>query len=265
MVRGGFRHLVVIDEGEATGVLSVRDVVRCWTDDGASCEVPQSPADGRRRNLRQLPNRQHQRIIRPPCVRGSTRWACSCAGTPGCSDEPKSAAMPSVAMTTQSPGASVVRTSLTPAATSRARRRTGSVSRRSRRARGRPAPGGPRRCRSPVQVRPAVSRSNQASVVTTPRVERSASWQRRSSVSRRLAGVAVELLGGRLGGVGGGGAVAEAVDHGDERAAARRARRPRGRRSAPRPSSAAPASPRSSAGGPRGSLTRTPRSARPTI
>jgi len=44
MVRGGFRHLIVIDGGEAMGVLSVRDVVRCWTDDGASCDVPQSPA-----------------------------------------------------------------------------------------------------------------------------------------------------------------------------------------------------------------------------
>ena len=44
MVRGGFRHLVVIEAGEAAGVLSVRDIVRCWTDDGASCEVPQSPA-----------------------------------------------------------------------------------------------------------------------------------------------------------------------------------------------------------------------------
>ena len=43
MVRGGFRHLIVIDGGEATGVLSVRDIVRCWTDDGASCDVPQSP------------------------------------------------------------------------------------------------------------------------------------------------------------------------------------------------------------------------------
>ena len=43
MVRGGFRHLVVIEEGEASGVLSVRDIVRCWTDDGASCDVPQSP------------------------------------------------------------------------------------------------------------------------------------------------------------------------------------------------------------------------------
>jgi CBS domain-containing protein len=44
MVRGGFRHLIVIDGGEAAGVLSVRDIVRCWTDDGASCDVPQSPA-----------------------------------------------------------------------------------------------------------------------------------------------------------------------------------------------------------------------------
>jgi CBS domain-containing protein len=44
MVRGGFRHLVVIDEGETIGVLSVRDVVRCWTDDGAICDVPASPA-----------------------------------------------------------------------------------------------------------------------------------------------------------------------------------------------------------------------------
>ena len=44
MVRGGFRHLVVTEGGDIAGVLSVRDVVRCWTDDGASCEVPQSPA-----------------------------------------------------------------------------------------------------------------------------------------------------------------------------------------------------------------------------
>jgi CBS domain-containing protein len=43
MVRGGFRHLVVMDRGETAGILSVRDVVRCWTDDGASCEIPQQP------------------------------------------------------------------------------------------------------------------------------------------------------------------------------------------------------------------------------
>jgi CBS domain-containing protein len=47
MVRGGFRHLIVIDQGEAAGVLSVRDIVRCWTDDGASCDVPQSPVVAR--------------------------------------------------------------------------------------------------------------------------------------------------------------------------------------------------------------------------
>jgi CBS domain-containing protein len=43
MVRGGFRHLVVIEGGETAGILSVRDVVRVWTDDGASCDIPQSP------------------------------------------------------------------------------------------------------------------------------------------------------------------------------------------------------------------------------
>ena len=44
MVRGGFRHLVVIDGGETIGVLSVRDIVRCWTEDGATSEVPQAAA-----------------------------------------------------------------------------------------------------------------------------------------------------------------------------------------------------------------------------
>ena len=43
MVRGGFRHLVVVDQGGTAGILSVRDIVRCWTDDGASCELPQQP------------------------------------------------------------------------------------------------------------------------------------------------------------------------------------------------------------------------------
>ena len=41
MVRGGFRHLVIVDGGETVGVLSMRDIVRCWTGDGASCEVPE--------------------------------------------------------------------------------------------------------------------------------------------------------------------------------------------------------------------------------
>ena len=34
MSRRGVRHLVVFDEGEAIGVLSMRDIVRCWTSDG---------------------------------------------------------------------------------------------------------------------------------------------------------------------------------------------------------------------------------------
>jgi CBS domain-containing protein len=46
MVRGGFRHLVVTDGGEIRGVLSMRDIVRCWTDDGAICDVPPSPEMG---------------------------------------------------------------------------------------------------------------------------------------------------------------------------------------------------------------------------
>ena len=44
MVRGSFRHLIVMEGGEVVGVLSVRDVVRCWTDDGASCDVEEVSA-----------------------------------------------------------------------------------------------------------------------------------------------------------------------------------------------------------------------------
>jgi CBS domain-containing protein len=40
MVRGRFRHLVVVDGGELIGVLSMRDIVRCWVSDGATSELP---------------------------------------------------------------------------------------------------------------------------------------------------------------------------------------------------------------------------------
>lgn len=42
MVRGGFRHLIVIDGGEMAGVLSMRDIVRCWVQEGAVSEMPAS-------------------------------------------------------------------------------------------------------------------------------------------------------------------------------------------------------------------------------
>ena len=44
MVRGGFRHLVVVDGGEMVGVLSMRDIVRCWVKDGATSDLPSDVA-----------------------------------------------------------------------------------------------------------------------------------------------------------------------------------------------------------------------------
>ena len=44
MVRGGFRHLLVVDGGELAGILSMRDIVRVWTTDGATSSMPESVA-----------------------------------------------------------------------------------------------------------------------------------------------------------------------------------------------------------------------------
>jgi CBS domain-containing protein len=41
MVKAGFRHLVVLDGSEVTGLLSMRDIVRCWS------EETQAARDGR--------------------------------------------------------------------------------------------------------------------------------------------------------------------------------------------------------------------------
>lgn len=43
MTRGHFRHVIVVDRGEPIGILSMRDIVRCWMSDGAACDFP-SPA-----------------------------------------------------------------------------------------------------------------------------------------------------------------------------------------------------------------------------
>ena len=41
MIKGGFRHLVVVDGGELAGMLSMRDIVRCWTQDGSTSDIPE--------------------------------------------------------------------------------------------------------------------------------------------------------------------------------------------------------------------------------
>ncbi len=41
MVQAGFRHLVVVDGNEVTGLLSMRDIVRCWA-------APETAAHGER-------------------------------------------------------------------------------------------------------------------------------------------------------------------------------------------------------------------------
>jgi CBS domain-containing protein len=40
MVRGGFRHLVVLESGEVTGVISVRDILRVWTRQRSEVSAP---------------------------------------------------------------------------------------------------------------------------------------------------------------------------------------------------------------------------------
>jgi signal-transduction protein with cAMP-binding, CBS, and nucleotidyltransferase domain len=39
MTHGGSRHVIVLDGGDAVGILSMRDIVRCWLTEGASCDV----------------------------------------------------------------------------------------------------------------------------------------------------------------------------------------------------------------------------------
>ena len=36
MAKRHIRHLVVVENGEAVGVLSMRDIMRCWTSEGAT-------------------------------------------------------------------------------------------------------------------------------------------------------------------------------------------------------------------------------------
>jgi CBS domain-containing protein len=42
MVRGNFRHLVVIEDNEVVGLLSMRDIVRCWSSEMAGAAATQT-------------------------------------------------------------------------------------------------------------------------------------------------------------------------------------------------------------------------------
>jgi CBS domain-containing protein len=46
MARGGFRHLIVVEGGEVQGVISVRDIIRCWVRDGATSVMSEQRAPG---------------------------------------------------------------------------------------------------------------------------------------------------------------------------------------------------------------------------
>ena len=45
MVRARFRHVVVLDGSEVVGILSMRDIVRCWTQSGASTALDAKPME----------------------------------------------------------------------------------------------------------------------------------------------------------------------------------------------------------------------------
>lgn len=46
MTRGGFRHVIVLDGSDVVGILSMRDIVRCWVTDGAACDVGEPDPPG---------------------------------------------------------------------------------------------------------------------------------------------------------------------------------------------------------------------------
>ncbi len=44
MIKGGFRHLVVVEGHDVAGLLSMRDIVRCWTGTDVSRQAGAEPA-----------------------------------------------------------------------------------------------------------------------------------------------------------------------------------------------------------------------------
>jgi len=48
MTAGGFRHLVVVEAGEVAGLLSMRDIVRCWSGSSAGGSAEAAVGSGAR-------------------------------------------------------------------------------------------------------------------------------------------------------------------------------------------------------------------------
>ena len=69
MSRRGVRHLVVFEGGEVVGILSMRDIVRVWTSEGATSEFAPPPRAGLRAG---------RRFCGAGCAEGlASSWICS--------------------------------------------------------------------------------------------------------------------------------------------------------------------------------------------
>jgi CBS domain-containing protein len=44
MIHAGFRHLIVLEDSDVTGLLSMRDIVRCWTEAGIAFDGKRTAA-----------------------------------------------------------------------------------------------------------------------------------------------------------------------------------------------------------------------------
>ena len=71
MVENGFRHLMVINGGELLGILSMRDIVRCWTRTARSRRAP-----ARRRATGCRRRRPAGRLRRLASAARSAAWRC---------------------------------------------------------------------------------------------------------------------------------------------------------------------------------------------
>ena len=63
MVRGGFRHLVVVEGNDVAGLLSMRDIVRCWDPGRPGRPASRHPAGDNNGLTRRTKGRRGIKII----------------------------------------------------------------------------------------------------------------------------------------------------------------------------------------------------------